>query len=120
MWIASELGFFSIVRKEGAFHVRARVREDLVGLKAAAGLKARIEEWPSADYRWRMRVGPRALAEVFGALPGTIDYPNFKSRIAGLPAQREKLPAYEGLWMDLRRVQEAAGREMEEAWPGYR
>ena len=26
MWIASALGFFSIVKKDGAFHVRARCR----------------------------------------------------------------------------------------------
>ena len=39
MWICSQLGFFSIVRKTpGEFHIRARLRRDLVNLCEAVSL----------------------------------------------------------------------------------
>lgn len=110
MWIASKLGFFSIVHKEGSFHVRARTRDDLAQLKRAAKVRARIEEWPRADYRWRIRVQLADLARVFAALQSSIDYPNFKNQVAALPSQREKLGAYEHLWGRLAMLQhESAG-----------
>jgi hypothetical protein len=38
MWLCTQLGFFSIVRKEpDTFHIRARCREDLNQLAQAAG-----------------------------------------------------------------------------------
>lgn len=40
------------------------------------------------------------------ALECSVDYPNFKSRIARLPAQRQKLDAYHDLWHALYRLQD--------------
>lgn len=109
MWIASQLGFFSIVQKEGAFHVRARVEGDLKSLVKASGVKAKIEEWPNADYRWRIRLKSQSsLGLVFLALQASVDYPNFKNRVAELPEQRNKLRAYSNLWHDLLAVQREA------------
>jgi hypothetical protein len=108
MWIASQLGFFSIVQKEGFFHVRARLRSDLEALRATARVRVRIEEWPAADYRYRLRVNAAALARIFRALEKSVDYPNFKSRIAQLPAQQEKLAAYGRLWSALYQLQQDA------------
>lgn len=107
MWIASQLGFFSIVSKEDCFHVRARTSEDLQRLKLAADLNQEIERWPNADYRFRLRVPAAELARIFAALERSISYSNFKSRIAALPHQGNKLAAYERLWFDLLQLQDA-------------
>ncbi|MFO1461230.1 MAG: hypothetical protein U1G08_17740 [Verrucomicrobiota bacterium] len=109
MWIASSIGFFSIVTKDGNLHVRARARRDLINLLAIPGIpQAKIETWPAADYRWRIRLDPGAAGAVLGALAGTVDYPNFKSEVARRPDQRAKLPAYHRLWDGLFEIQEEA------------
>jgi hypothetical protein len=100
-------GFFSIVQKGGAHHVRARVRQDLEQLVSAAGLEGiEIQEWPEADYRWRILVQPPQVATIFQALAGTIDYSNFKSRIHARPDQADKARAYGRLWGDLLGLQQ--------------
>lgn len=102
MWIASKYGFYSIVRKEGHFHIRARTEGDLAALRATAGLdQFPIETWPSADYRFRFRIPEQdtdSLGSVFGALASSIDYTNFKSEIARTISQRKKLSAYHEIW----------------------
>ena len=106
MWIASQLGFYSIVQKDGFFHVRGRLRGDLENLRLAAGLKMEIERWPAADYRWRMRVYSKDLGKVFRALERSVDYPNFKSRIHELPDQASKARHYTSLWAGLYQLQD--------------
>lgn len=107
MWIASKIGFFSIVTKDGHLHVRARLRRDLENLLALPGFpQASIESWPHADYRWRIRLDLGAAGVVLGALAETVDYPNFKSEVACRPDQRGKLSAYHHLWHELLAIQE--------------
>ncbi len=108
MWIASKLGFFSIVQKEGGWHVRGRLRDDLDRLNQAAFRgKREVQEWPTADYRWRIvLMKPDDLGRVFETLARSVDYTNFKSQIGSLPHQREKLGAYHDLWSSLYRIQE--------------
>jgi hypothetical protein len=48
MWVFSQNGFFSIVRKPDGFHVRARQKEDLVRV----GLTP-IKSFAGSDYPWR-------------------------------------------------------------------
>ena len=105
MWIASKLGFYSIVQKDDGFHVRARNRPDLERLLTAAAVTAPIQEWPAADYRWRVILEPTQLAGVFRALEASVDYPNFKSEVARHADQTEKLPAYHALWGGLHQLQ---------------
>ncbi len=117
MWIASKLGFYSIVQKTpGEWHVRARTRDDLVRLAAAvytAGVE--IEEWPAADYRWRLIVhDPAELGAIFQALAETIDYSNFKSEVGTRPDQRPKLGAYHTLWSNLYAIQQSQRDEQED------
>jgi len=116
MWIASKLGFFSIVQKQpGEWHVRSRVRADLVNLvdavyTAPAEVAGAIEEWPEADYRWRLIVGEgEEMSAIFQALFRSVDYPNFKGVVAATPGQEAKLPAYHALWHTLHQLQSAAG-----------
>lgn len=109
MWIASKLGFYSIVQKQpGEWHVRARTKRDLEKLVKMFWVErlADIECWPAADYRWRIILRDRAeVRELFGVLADSVDYPNFKGVIGTLPDQREKLPAYHDLWHGLMRLQ---------------
>lgn len=106
MWIASQLGFYSIVQKDGFFHVRGRLRGDLENLRLAASLEQEIERWPAADYRWRMRVDFEGLGKVFRALERSVDYPNFKSRIHERPDQASKAGIYTRLWTGLYQLQD--------------
>lgn len=102
MWIASKFGFFSVVLKDGHHHVRARREEDLRALVAAHPRPedCKIDEWPAADYRFRIRIpeGNPAFGELMGILAASADYPNFKSAIAANPSQRHKLDAYHRIW----------------------
>jgi hypothetical protein len=114
MWLATQRGFFSIVRKDdGKFHVRARALRDLHMLLELAGMGRRHSLKPlgpgdvepiwtkGSDYPCRVLVNRRQLARIFRALAGDIDYPNFKARIASREDQRGKLGAYHGLWAAL-------------------
>lgn len=107
MWIASTLGFFSIVqhydehRGRGCFYVRARAKQDLRNLRTRARINAGIQEWPGADYAYRLVVSGDELTRIMTTLTSTIRYPNFKDCIAQLPDQAPKLEAYHRLWASL-------------------
>jgi hypothetical protein len=88
MWLLTTFGFFSIVEKPedraaGTLTVRARVRGDLVSLRAkylpAIG---EILATPDGDYAWRARVARTELAGALGRIALDIDYANFKSEVA--------------------------------------
>lgn len=106
MWLATQLGFYSIVQKPpGQFHVRARCRADLENLISHAGLDFPIHHTPDGDYAWRIVGDASLLKAVFSALPSTVDYANFKSRIHAIPGQKSKTSAYSRLWSDLLKCQ---------------
>jgi crotonobetainyl-CoA:carnitine CoA-transferase CaiB-like acyl-CoA transferase len=114
MWMATRIGFFSVVEKDGQVHVRARARGDLAELCEFMGWsRAWMEQWPNADYRWRVRVNRALFQALCSRLPELVDYPNFKSEVARRPRQRAKLPAYSRLWQDLQELQwqEEGGRD---------
>lgn len=102
MWICSSLGFFSIVEKQpGEFHVRARVLRDLKNLIAALPGEAnrpKIITRKISDYRYRIVVEMPLLFDIFAALRRSIDYSNFKARIASDPHQDHKVPKYSAFW----------------------
>jgi len=91
MWIASKLGFYSIVHKEGAFQVGARVKGDLERLSAEIKPRNSIREPPRADYGWRLALNakePTYRLEVFLALhlegDGEVKRPLFSLEAPGL------------------------------------
>jgi len=107
MWLATKHGFYSIVQKPpGQFHVRARVRQDLVNLLDLVRKELEILDWPSADYRFRIIVQHRDLGEIMAALAVSLDYANFKNQIANSPDQRVKLDAFHEVWAILAGLQE--------------
>ncbi|MBX0332951.1 hypothetical protein K3G39_06850 [Pontibacter sp. HSC-14F20] len=106
MWIASKYGFFSIVKKEDGHHVRARVKRDLETLIAETGIEEPLQQWPAADYRYRVVVSAQAIPALFEKLGESIDYSNFKSKIAATPTQRDKEHAYYEIWRVMYGLQE--------------
>lgn len=121
MWIASKIGFFSLVVKDGCLHVRGRLKRDLETLATLLGVPHhQIERWPNADYRWRIRLDPTKASHVLAALGTTVDYPNFKSAIAATPGQAEKLRAYHDLWHGLFELQDRPSASTAAAQPARR
>ena len=107
MWIATKVGFFSIVRKdEKDFHVRARLRPDLVELMDLAGIESEIFESEYADYRFRIVVDSNTVRKIGAVLFKEIDYDNFKNTIHDSPTQREKYEAYGTIWSTMWELQE--------------
>lgn len=111
MWLMTDFGFFSIVKKEGEANltVRARVKQDLLELRRRylPGLGA-IEETEYADYRFRVRVPREVFAEALTAIALDIDYPNFKNSVARRQGKaRARLYGY--VWQRLYGLQPGDG-----------
>ncbi len=95
MWLCTQLGFFSIVRKSpDEFHIRARCRDDLATLSKTIALPEPVESYPGSDYPWRILCDPSDLTRLFALMSASITYGNFKSAIASHPTQNDKLAAY--------------------------
>ena len=116
MWIATKIGFFSIVlrpeeegAKEQVFHIRARTGADIDAiislLEPVLKRPLRLFETPEADYHWRIILRPGELAPALAALAATVNYPNFKDEIHAREDQADKLDAYSDLWSALYEIQ---------------
>ena len=113
MWLMTNFGFFSIVKKEGEEHltVRARVKQDLLNLKERylPSIGA-IEESAYADYRYRVRVPREAFAEVLKDIALDIDYPNFKNSVAKKQG-KARARVYDDVWHRLMVLQMGASEQ---------
>ena len=98
MWIASSLGYYSIVKKQGEYYVRVRDKQDLLNLMTASGIQKEVLEFAGTDYVARIIVNDEELRVIQNTLFNTIDYPNFKNSIMGNPAQRDKTAYYGEIW----------------------
>lgn len=106
MWLATQHGFFSIVQKEAdLYFIRARVRQDLLNLLELTELDLEIQEWDTADYRYRIFVDFDTLLEVMVQLTARLDYPNFKGRVYEQEDQADKLGAYHRIWETMAKLQ---------------
>ena len=107
MWLATKVGFFSIVRKnKDEYHVRARMRSDLVELMELAEIESELFESDHSDYRFRLVVDEKTVQIIGGKLFAEIDYDNFKDRIYDSPTQRVKSDAYGDIWATIWGFQE--------------
>ena len=82
MWIFTETGFVSAVRKHDApteVTVRARDRRSLLELSELA--ETEIVETPYADYRFRVLVDDIIFKTWFTTAVDMLDYDNFKNRV---------------------------------------
>ena len=95
MWLCTQLGFYSIVRKSpDEFHIRARCRDDLATLASTIALPEPVESHPGSDYPWRILCDSADLTRLFALMSASITYGNFKSAIASHPIQHSKLDSY--------------------------
>lgn len=110
MWLVSEVGFFSIVRKDTDIRdqtltVRARVREDLDGLRAKfIPDLGPTEESSDADYRFRAVAPTASVGRALERLVHSIDYNNFKSRV-GARQGKARAGVYANVWSSLLQLQ---------------
>ena len=82
MWIFTDTGFISAVRKPecpGVVTVRSRDRESLEALAAKAQVE--IKRSPHGDYPYRIFVGDGPFIEWFLDRGSELNYSNFKNRV---------------------------------------
>jgi hypothetical protein len=82
MWVFTETGFVSAVKKNDrpdVYTVRSRDRKSLEPLAALA--KVEIVETPYGDYPLRAFVEPAVFVEWLAGQASNIEYDNFKSRV---------------------------------------
>ena len=85
MWLFTEVGFFSAVRKQSdldSIKVRARVGEDLENfVDKYCGGDLEIIETPHRDYPYRVFMDKATFANVLLKLALDINYTNFKNHV---------------------------------------
>jgi hypothetical protein len=109
IWILTTIGFFSIVQKErnqsnDTLTIRARVREDLEGLRAYIPDMSDIIESEDSDYRYRAVAKRETVMAALATLAGGIDYDNFKNEVASRQGYRRAV-VYGDVWQVLYRLQ---------------
>jgi len=113
MWLATKHGFYSIVKKEDGFHVRARIKKDLENLlKECRYPRLIIQEDDRADYRFRVIISKIGIERIFKVLGESIDYDNFKNKIRDTEDQFDKMLPYGTIWLSMAFMQdEKYGKE---------
>jgi hypothetical protein len=117
MWIASTIGWFSVVRdreRKGRVLVRARAKADIDNLYRRFGRKYKMtppRSDESRDYRWRLGMRKRDWVKAIGQIASEIDYTNFKSAVHDRPDQANKHSAYLSVWSAMLGVQRNEDRE---------
>jgi hypothetical protein len=84
MWILTDFGFFSVVKKHGEqeLTVRSRVREDLELLRERyLPDLGPVLEGAGSDYPYRARASAAAVAAAISKAVTDIDYGNFKDSV---------------------------------------
>ena len=111
MWIASKIGWFSVVvdleRPDGML-IRARARADIFNLFTAnkdLPSIGRPTSDESRDYRWRMSIGKADWIRLAARLAEAVDYSNFKNAVHDQPDQLNKGRAYLAIWRVMHEVQ---------------
>ena len=114
MWIATKIGFFSVVEKEHhnnpngqkLFVVRARDSGDLHRLIQLIKNKIKKEliiySYDKSDYPHRIYLETQKDFETtLATLAEKVTYPNFKDEILETSHQQDKVQPYSDLWLGL-------------------
>jgi 8-oxo-dGTP pyrophosphatase MutT (NUDIX family) len=103
MWLMTNFGFFSVVRKTDGeeLTVRARTRGDLDRLRGhyLPELGASVAH-AGTDYPWRAVTQRAALSAAMSRIADDIDYPNFKDEVAKTIG-KERAKRYAKIWSAL-------------------
>jgi hypothetical protein len=118
MWIASKIGFFSVVidsKREGRMLIRARCRADIFNLYEGFRKNLVSIEPPTSDetrdYRWRLSISRTDWITLAAKLAEEVNYPNFKSEVHRQPDQENKSGPYMAVWSVMHGVQIHEGKE---------
>ena len=112
MWIFTDTGFVSAVRKPehpDLITVRARDRKSLESLAAKANVE--IKRSPFGDYPCRVFVSEQSFNEWLIDRTGELNYENFKSRVAETRGL-EFASALHDVWVAMLSVEDEDSREM--------
>ncbi len=110
MWIFTETGFVSAVKKpqdNGLVSVRARDKVSLQPLEELTGQP--IINTPDGDYPYRIFIEQTALADWVAKSALDIDYSNFKGRMAKF-RDYKYLGALHEVWAAMTHTEDAASR----------
>ena len=111
MWIFTDTGFISIVRKPehpGVLTVRARDRKSLELLATKAGVE--IKRSPNGDYPYRVFVGDGPFLEWFLDRGSDLQYSNFKNQVAKTRGY-EFAHALGDVWVAMLQVEDEGSRD---------
>lgn len=103
MWLLTNFGFFSVVKKDASddLTIRSRTRSDLDRLRnhyLPSLSPSRAHE--GTDYPWRATASASALGEAMSAIARDIDYANFKDEVA-LSLGKDRAKRYGKIWSAL-------------------
>lgn len=103
MWLFTNFGFFSVVRKQSdkGLTIRSRTRSDLDRLRKhylPSLSPSRADE--GTDYPWRANASSAAVAEAMRAIAEDISYSNFKDDVA-LQLGKDRAKRYAKVWSAL-------------------
>lgn len=106
MWMTTQHGFFSIVRKQGDtdLTIRARVPGDLGNLRGFLPELSPTQVGGGTDYPFRATCTPAAFAAAQAKLALDIDYPNFKARVGQVQGY-SRASIYGRVWSDLKKLE---------------
>jgi hypothetical protein len=107
MWIFTETGFISAVRKNEEFQVRARDSKSLESLARFTGLA--IIKTPLADYPYRIVINQQLFCDWISQQAMNINYSNFKSQIAVVRGYEFAKPLNE-VWSVMHDVEDSEAR----------
>ena len=113
MWIFTESGFVSAVRKADnpdVLTVRSRDRQSLEQLATDAGVQ--IAQSPDADYPYRVFVEQEVFAQWAFEQSMAVSYNNFKTRVAKSRGY-EFASSLGGVWLAMLAVEDEASRHNE-------
>ena len=111
MWIFTETGFVSAVKKpqdNGLVSLRARDRSSLDVITAKYGTE--IINTPHGDYPWRTFITNEQLAEWLSETALNLDYSNFKSKVYKVHPSSTYIGALHDVWAVMTHTEDANAR----------
>jgi hypothetical protein len=110
MWIFTEIGFISVVRKKDRPDVLTVRSRDRISLEKLATLTGQdIARSPKGDYPYRIFVDEQVLAEFMKQQVLSIEYDNFKTRVGQVRGYSYVHQLHE-VWDAMRHTEDAGAR----------
>lgn len=112
MWVFTSSGFVSAVRKHDrpdVITVRSRDRKSLESLVALT--RQEVKASPFGDYPYRLFVDPEIFAGWVAEQAKSIDYDNFKNRVASSRGH-EFVGALHNVWVAMLRTEDKPKHEL--------